>query len=127
MAVRRVFPGEYVMAEKRYKTFEEFFPYYLSEHDDPRNRALHYVGTSAAIGVLGTAIVTLNPWLLLLVGPVGYGPAWIGHFIIERNRPATFTYPLWSLMGDFKMLGLFLTGRLDSYLAASSEPDGQSV
>ena len=112
------------MGEKRFKTFEEFFPYYLSEHDNPFNRALHYTGTSAAIAVLVTAIVVANPWLILLVGPVGYGPAWIGHFIIERNRPATFTYPFWSLLGDFKMLSLFLTGRLGPHLAAASSKAG---
>ncbi len=100
------------MSEQRYQTFEEFWPYYVGEHKDPLNRALHYVGTSMAIGTVATAALTLNPTWLLLTPVVGYGPAWIGHFVIAKNRPATFKYPLWSLRGDFRMLRLALEGRM---------------
>ena len=104
------------MQEERYQTFEDFFPFYLSEHSDPTNRFFHYVGTSSALALVVYAVVSSNYWLLLLLLPVGYGPAWVGHFIVEKNRPATFSYPVWSLLGDFKMLGLFLTGRLNRHL-----------
>jgi hypothetical protein len=110
------------MASPRYRTFGEFFPYYLSEHADPRNRVLHYLGTTLAVATALTALALLNPWLLLVVPIAGYGPAWVGHLVIEKNRPATFTYPVWSLMGDFVMLGLFLTGRLRDRLASGYRP-----
>jgi hypothetical protein len=85
-------------------SFEEFWPHYLAAHQNPLNRALHYVGSLSAVLVLGAGIVTLNPALALSALPVGYVPAWIGHFFFERNRPATFAHPLWSLRADFKML-----------------------
>jgi hypothetical protein len=103
-------------SEKKYTSFGEFFPFYLSEHSNPLNRALHYCGTIGAIVTLVYTLVSMNFWCLLLVPVVGYGPAWVGHFIVEKNRPATFTYPNWSLWGDFKMLALFLTGRLKEHL-----------
>jgi hypothetical protein len=104
------------MNQERYQTFEEFWPYYLGEHKDPLNRALHYVGTSLALGTIATAALTRNPKWLLLTPVVGYGPAWVGHFIIEKNRPATFKYPLWSLRGDFRMLRLALEGKIGAEL-----------
>jgi hypothetical protein len=117
------------MSESRYQSFEEFWPFYLGEHRDPRNRALHYVGTTLAIGSVATAAVTLNPAWLLVAPVVGYAPAWIGHFVIEKNRPATFKYPVWSLRGDLKMLRLALSGRIGDELethypkaAASRQP-----
>jgi hypothetical protein len=94
----------------RYQSFEEFWPYYMSEHKSPVCRALHYAGTTMTLGTVAAAVATGNPTWLLLAPVVGYGPAWIGHFVIEKNRPATFQYPLWSLMGDFKMYGLMLKG-----------------
>jgi len=97
---------------KRMESFEEFWPYYVGEHRDPRCRALHYVGTSLAIGTVAAAALTMNPLWLVATPFVGYGPAWIGHFFIEGNRPATLTYPLWSLRGDFRMLGLALRRKM---------------
>ncbi len=97
---------------RRLESFEEFWPYYVGEHRSPLNRSLHYVGTSMAIGTVSAAITTLNPAWLILTPIVGYGPAWIGHFLIENNRPATFDYPLWSLQADFKMLGMALRGKM---------------
>ena len=87
-------------------TFEEFWPHYLEAHKHPINRALHYAGTLSALGIAAAGVVMLNPILVLSALPVGYLPAWAGHLVFERNRPATFAHPLWSLRGDFQMLGL---------------------
>ena len=95
----------------RLSTFEEFWPYYVSQHRNPTCRALHFVGTALVITCL-VAAVLLSPFWLLAALFVGYGFAWIGHLFFERNRPATFTYPLWSLRGDFRMFRLMLLGRL---------------
>jgi hypothetical protein len=97
-------------------TFEEFWPHYVHAHRNPVNRGLHYVGTTAVIGTVAAAAVTLNPAWLLLAPVVGYGPAWVGHFVFERNKPATFQHPLWSLRGDFRMYGLALRGRMHQEL-----------
>ena len=99
-------------SEARYQSFEEFWPYYLSEHRDPICRGLHYVGTGTALTVLGLGTLTLNPFTLPTALVAGYGAAWVGHFVVEKNRPATFTYPKWSLRGDMRMLKLKVTGKL---------------
>jgi hypothetical protein len=92
-------------------SYEEFWPYYLSEHMDPTTRRLHFAGT--AFVLLSLAAGLLVDWKWLLAMPLfGYGFAWTGHYFFEHNRPATFTYPLWSLRGDFRMFRLTLLGRL---------------
>ena len=101
------------MSDARFKSFADFWPYYLSEHSKPTTRMLHCIGTVLAIGFVALMFATGRWWLFPLGLIPGYGCAWIGHFFIEKNRPATFTYPLWSFMGDWKMLALMLTGRLD--------------
>lgn len=97
---------------RRIQSFAEFWPYYLGEHRDPLCRALHFVGTVGALATVTVAAITLNPFLVPAALVLGYGPAWIGHFFVEKNRPATFKYPAWSLMADFKMFGLMLRGKL---------------
>jgi len=94
------------------KTFAEFWPFYLKEHSSRANRKLHFVGTLIVHFVLIYTLLTQN-WMLAWMIPLfGYGFAWFGHYIIEKNRPATFKHPVWSLMGDFKMFYLMLFGRL---------------
>jgi hypothetical protein len=100
------------MAE-RYASFREFYPYYLSEHRDPTCRRLHFVGSALILGLVGVVIAgLLSPWWLFAVPVIGYGFAWVGHFFYEHNRPATFTYPLWSLLGDWVMFKDMLTGKV---------------
>lgn len=102
---------------KEHRTFAEFWLFYLREHSRPATRAFHYAGTSLVVLITLLAVVT-GRWRLLLLMPLaGYAFAWASHFRIERNRPATFTYPAWSLAADFKMWWLWLTGRLCPELA----------
>lgn len=103
-------PGEKIAS------YGDFWPFYLKEHSKPETRAIHYVGTTLAIATLIAALATQIWWLLLLVPVAGYLFAWIGHFSIEKNRPATFTYPFWSLFSDFRMYFLWLGGRLGRHL-----------
>ncbi len=104
-----------VMTDKHdFDTFSQFWPYYLSEHAQPTTRLLHIIGTGISL-----VLVVLLLWtgdLRFLAGAVvaGYGLAWYSHLFIERNRPATFRYPVWSLMGDFRMFSLACMGRLEA-------------
>jgi len=100
------------VSDERIQSFEAFWPYYVGEHRLPSCRGVHYLGSIAAPSVLIAALVTQTWWLAVLFPVFGYGPAWVGHFIIEKNRPATFTYPVWSLMADYKMLGLAVRGKM---------------
>jgi len=112
------------MAQRTYTTFSEFFAFYLREHSKPQTRALHYIGTTLVIALALYAVFTQR-WLLLIGLPVaGYFFAWVAHFFVEKNRPATFTYPLWSLVSDFKMYALWLTGRLPSHLKRAGVSTG---
>jgi hypothetical protein len=102
------------------KTFAEFWPFYLSEHSKPATRWLHFVGSSLALVIAGAGVATQR-WSFLLAALVcGYGFAWVGHFAVEKNKPASFRYPLWSFVADWKMWALMATGRLDAELSRSS-------
>ena len=95
-----------------YTSFATFWPYYLREHSKAVTRALHYVGTSLVV-LIAIAAVVSGRWMGLIALPLaGYFFAWVAHYGVEKNRPATFTYPLWSLAADFRMWALWLTGRL---------------
>lgn len=96
-----------------FKSFAEFWPYYVAEHSKRGTRALHVAGT--AIGTAcALALIITGRWRLLPLAFVpGYAAAWAGHFLIEHNRPATFKHPLWSFIGDYRMLALTLAGRMD--------------
>jgi hypothetical protein len=104
------------MAESKFHSFAEFWPYYLAQHRNPHTRALHYAGLALALVILAAAWI-FDFWHGAVLAVVaGYGLAWLGHALAERNLPATFKFPLWSLMGEFRMAGLAATGRLNSEL-----------
>lgn len=100
------------MAQNRIANFADFWPYYLREHSKRHTRALHYMGTTLVVLFAVAALVTGRYWLFAAMPFAGYAFAWVAHFVVERNRPATFTYPLWSLAADFKMWWYWLTRRL---------------
>jgi hypothetical protein len=104
------------MADRKYTTFWGFYPYYLTEHALPVNRTLHFMGTSIVILLFLIGLFTWHPLLFVFIPIAGYGFAWVGHFFLEKNRPATFTYPLWSLASDFVMFWHILTGQIGKKL-----------
>jgi hypothetical protein len=96
----------------RFASFRDFYPFYLGEHSDRTCRRLHFIGTGLVILTLVYALVTARWSLLWLLPVVGYGFAWIGHFFFEKNKPATFEHPVYSLIGDFVMFRDILVGRI---------------
>jgi hypothetical protein len=100
-------------AQNRISSFADFWPYYVREHSRPATRAIHFAGTTAAVLVLIASVEWQQWWALVAVPLVGYGLAWASHLGIEKNRPATFKYPLWSLLADWKMWGLMASGRME--------------
>ena len=101
---------------ERIASFKQFWPYYLGEHSRPATRTLHLLGTTLAVCLWLTALATGRWWFLLAGLVAGYAFAWVGHFLVEHNRPATFRHPLWSLAADFKMWALALSGKLPAEL-----------
>jgi hypothetical protein len=99
-------------ADKKFATFAEFYPFYLSEHSHQTSRRLHFVGTSIGFLLIVSAILTRNPMLILYGVMQGYAFAWVGHFFFEHNRPATFKYPFYSFAGDWRMWADILTGKI---------------
>lgn len=98
-------------ATMRYRSFREFYPFYIREHSNRTCRRIHVAGSGLVLVLLAIALLTGNAWWLIGMPLVGYGFAWVGHFFFEKNRPATFTYPAWSLMGDWRMFFETVTGR----------------
>jgi len=105
------------MSRERITTFEEFWPFYVREHSKKTTRTFHFVGTTAVIGLVAYAAVRRKVWPLLVAPVAGYGPAWISHFFIEGNKPASFKYPLWSLKADFIMWSKIARGTMDEEVA----------
>lgn len=96
-----------------FQSFAEFYPYYLQEHGHPTCRRLHFIGTSLVLGIITAVLLGASMAWLWILPVVGYGFAWVGHYVFEKNRPATFKYPFYSLAGDFVMFKDILTGRID--------------
>ena len=102
------------MSEQEMKSFAEFWPYYVGEHSQPGTRTLHYAGTMTGLAIAAT-LLARGRWRWLPVAFIpGYAAAWAAHFLIEKNRPATFRHPLWSFLADHKMLALRLAGKMDA-------------
>ena len=95
-----------------FASFEEFYPFYLSQHQDQTCRRLHFVGSSLGLLGLGAAVVTGKKRYIAAGIVAGYGCAWVGHFFFEHNNPATFQYPLYSFMGDWVMYKDMVTGKI---------------
>jgi hypothetical protein len=97
---------------KRFASFREFYPYYLSEHGHRTSRRLHFLGSCGVLAFVVLALMQRDARWLLAAPVCGYGFAWVGHFVFEKNRPATFRHPLYSLMGDWVMFKDILLGRI---------------
>ena len=91
-----------------------FYPFYLSQHRVRWNRRLHFVGTTFVLLLAAAAVALRSGWPLAALPLAGYGFAWAGHFFFEKNRPATFTHPIYSLMCDFRMYWDIWRGRLSA-------------
>jgi hypothetical protein len=99
------------MPNRKYNSLKEFYPFYLAEHSHPTSRVLHFIGTFLVLALLVMAILVQNWWLLAFIPVTGYGFAWVGHFFFEKNKPATFQYPGYSLASDFILFFHLLTGK----------------
>ena len=109
-----------------FKDFEKFWIYYLTQHRKPATRSWHFVGTSLVFLFIILALSFLNWWFLLLAPLSAYALAWISHFFIEGNKPATFGHPLWSLRADFRMYWFILTRQLENELAKTGHFEKES-
>jgi hypothetical protein len=116
-----------MMADEQFRTFEEFWPFYVKEHQKKATRALHFVGTTAAMACVAGGLLTKRRWLLAVAPFAGYGPAWVSHFFIEGNRPASFKYPVWSLRADLvmwsKMVRFKMSDEVERVLREQRERD----
>lgn len=112
------------MSDPEFRSFPEFWPYYLREHSKRGTRALHFVGTTLVVATAAAAAIARRPAWLLGAPVVGYGFAWVSHFFIEHNKPASFKHPLWSLQGDFKMWAMTIAGSLDAEIERAAASNG---
>ncbi len=111
------------MAQVEIKNFSEFWLFYASEHSNTLNRALHFIGSISALIAL-TTLIGMGRWYLFPLALIpGYGFAWFGHFFVEKNKPASFKYPLWSFIADWKMVAMILTGRMSNELEKAKNFD----
>jgi hypothetical protein len=94
-----------------FASLKEFYPYYLSEHQNPTSRILHFIGTALFFVLLVSAVYFSNYNLLFAIPLVGYGFAWVGHFFFEKNKPATFKHPFYSLASDFILFFHLVSGK----------------
>ena len=101
------------MSEKRIETYAEFWDFYVREHSEPLTRLLHFAGTSLSLVLLVWSIKNETYRFLPLCLVIGYGFAWFSHFVVEKNKPATFKYPFWSFISDYKMMFYMLTGKMN--------------
>ena len=108
--------------EKSFANYDDFFACYVQQHSQLANRLMHACGTGLGLLTIAVAFAMGKPWWAFLWLPIAYGFAWTGHFFIEKNRPATFKYPFWSFISDFRMLALMLTGRLQPWLERGRNP-----
>lgn len=97
---------------RRFSSFAEFYPYYLAEHRHPVSRRLHFIGSCGVLLLVAVAVATGNAWWFLAALVCGYGFAWLGHFVFEKNKPATFRHPVYSFIGDWRMFVDILRGRV---------------
>ena len=104
-------------------SYEEFWKFYVREHSHPKTRWMHFIGTSMVIG-LGIAGLLFSPIYFITMPIAGYSFAWASHFLFEKNRPATFKFPLWSLRADFQMYGYILNGRMNSEVRKYAKKKG---
>jgi hypothetical protein len=109
------------------KSFEEFWPHYVRAHSSKGSRRLHFVGTSSAMALAAYGVLARKLWPFLVAPVVGYGCAWIGHFFVEGNVPATFGHPLWSLKGDFVMWKKMLDGTMDAEVEKHTQGETEPV
>lgn len=108
-----------------YNSFEEFWPHYVKEHSQAATRTIHAIGTTTGMAC-AVALIASRRWKFLPLALLpAYGAAWLSHFLIEKNRPATFDYPLWSFMGDYKMLGLMMSGKMEAEVERLSQLSGK--
>ena len=99
------------MQKQKISTLKEFYPFYLEEHSNSTSRILHFIGTSLVLLLIPTALIVNDAKVLFLIPIVGYGFAWVGHFFFEKNKPATFQYPGYSLASDFILFWDLLRGK----------------
>ncbi len=107
------------MTSREYRSFKDFYPFYLTQHNSKINIALHFIGTLLVVFLLIYSILSKNGYFLLLIPIFGYGFAWVGHFFFQKNKPATFKYPIWSLFADFLMFYHVLTLQIEDQLEAA--------
>lgn len=113
------------MATKVYTSFKDFYPYYLTEHKNATSRALHFIGTLLIFVCVIIGIITGKALWFIIIPLCGYGFAWVGHYFFEKNKPATFTYPFYSLGSDFVMFWHTLTFQINRKIKEAEQTINQ--